>query len=148
MRTEPLLEAILGLYSETKYIGTVSKHGYRFTTHVNVTVQSEAKTEQSDSDLRQFALTQHPRRALIIGVLPFAPRDNENSLQCFGDGLAEQVVHALSRLHGLKVTACGLTFRFRGAALDLRKVCAELGADLILSMELYSHDFSEFCESC
>jgi serine/threonine-protein kinase len=119
------LRTALGLYSESKYIETVPKHGYRFVSGVDVTACPTA-------DLGVSNIQPSTRRGLMIAVLPFVPLGGDDSLQIFGDGLAEDIVHALSRINGLMVAACGSSFRFRGAVLDLRKIAAELGTELIL----------------
>ena len=121
------LRAALGLYSESKYIETVPKHGYRFVSDVDVTTYPSPA-----ADLGVPNTQPSTRRGLMIAVLPFVPLGDDNSVQIFGDGLAEEIVHTLSRIGGLMVAACGSSFRFRGPAFDLRKIAAELGTELIL----------------
>ena len=121
------LRTALGLYSESKYIETVPKHGYRFVSDVTVTAYPSPVAGLGAPDVPPWT-----RRGLMIAVLPFAPLGDDNSLQIFGDGLAEEIVHALSRIGGLMVAACGSSFRFRGAAFDFRKIAAELRTELIL----------------
>ncbi len=121
------LRAVLGQYSEAKYIETVPKHGYRFIGTVEMSISPNPKTNRSVPDGRSST-----GRSLMIAVLPFAPLGDDNSVQIFGDGLAEEIVHTLARVSGLMVAACGSSFRYRGANLDLHRVAADLGTDLIL----------------
>lgn len=121
------LRTALGRYSESKYIETVPKHGYRFLSEVNVTACPRPVANLGVPNSQTST-----RRGLMIAVLPFAPLGDDGSVQIFGDGLAQEIVHALSRIDGLMVAACGSSFRYRGVAFDLRKIAAELGTELIL----------------
>lgn len=120
------LRAVLRQHSEAKYIQTVPKHGYRFVGNVEVSLSSKLKAQRSVSDGRSTG------RSLMVAVLPFTPLGDEDSVQIFSDGLAEDIVHTLTRVSGLMVAACGSSFRFRGANLNLPRVAADLGTDLIL----------------
>ena len=121
------LRTALGLYSESKFIETIPKHGYRFVSEVDVMTHSGAA---ADPDIRNSQPS--TRTGLMIAVLPFVPLGDDPSVQIFGDGLAEEIVHCLSRIRGLMVAACGSSFQFRGAAFDLPKIAAALGTELIL----------------
>src|SRR4028119_2189037 len=65
-----------------------------------------------------------------IAVLPFATRDEVESY--FVDGMAEEVITGLSRLPGLFVIARNSSFAYRGQAMDLRRIAAELGVRYLL----------------
>jgi len=56
-----------------------------------------------------------------IAVLPFTNLSPDKENECFGDGLAEEVIGALTKIAGLRVIARTSSFRFRGEQ-DLRKV--------------------------
>ncbi len=49
-----------------------------------------------------------------IAVLPFADLSREQDQQYFCEGVAEEIIHALSRLRGLRVVSRTSSFRFRG----------------------------------
>ncbi len=49
-----------------------------------------------------------------IAVLPFADLSREQDQQYFCEGVAEEIIHALSRLHRLRVASRTSAFRFRG----------------------------------
>lgn len=121
------LRTALAIYSDSKYIETVPKHGYRFVSEVSAIAYPSPAL-----DIGVPNVPPSTRRGLMVAVLPFAPLGEDSSVQIFGDGLAEEIVHALSRINGLMVAACGSSFRFRGAAFDLRTIAAELGTELIL----------------
>ncbi len=67
-----------------------------------------------------------------IAVLPFANMSAEKDSEYFSDGLAEDVLNALTRVKGLKVTARTSAFSFRGEKLDIRKIGEALGVRAIL----------------
>jgi TolB-like protein len=65
-----------------------------------------------------------------IAVLPFATGGEvENH---FVDGLAEEVITGLSRLPALFVIARNSSFAYRGQAIDVRRIAAELGVRYLL----------------
>ena len=49
-----------------------------------------------------------------IAVLPFTNMSKDAGQQYFSDGLAEEIINALTRLPGLRVIARTSAFRFRG----------------------------------
>ena len=62
-----------------------------------------------------------------IAVLPFANMSADADNQYFSDGLAEELINALTRLPGVHVVARTSAFRFRGRDLDIREIGKELG---------------------
>jgi TolB-like protein/DNA-binding winged helix-turn-helix (wHTH) protein/Flp pilus assembly protein TadD len=67
-----------------------------------------------------------------IAVLPFADMSPDKNQEYFSDGLAEQLIHDLSRVSGLKVVGRSSAFQFRGKNEDLRVVGRKLGVANIL----------------
>jgi len=67
-----------------------------------------------------------------IAVLPFADMSPAKDEGYFSDGLAEQLIHDLSRVSGLKVVGRSSAFQFRGKNEDLRVVGKKLGVANIL----------------
>jgi TolB-like protein len=65
-----------------------------------------------------------------IAVLPFETGDGVKSY--FVDGLAEEVITGLARLPGLFVIARNSSFAYRGQAIDVRRIAAELGVRYLL----------------
>jgi serine/threonine-protein kinase len=66
-----------------------------------------------------------------IAVLPFANLSADPDQEYFSDGLAEEIINALTRLPGVRVIARTSAFRFRGEQ-DLRKVGEVLGVRTVL----------------
>lgn len=67
-----------------------------------------------------------------IAVLPFANLSADADNQYFSDGLTEELINALARLHGLRVTSRTSSFRYRGGDVDVRQIGRDLGVGAIL----------------
>jgi len=61
-----------------------------------------------------------------IAVLPFADLSPAKDQEYFSDGLAEQLIHDLARVSGLKVVGRSSSFQFKGKNEDLREVGRKL----------------------
>jgi serine/threonine protein kinase len=82
--------------------------------------------------LDQIATKTSAQQQPSIAVLPFANMSSEKENEYFSDGLAEEILNALTRVPGLKVTARTSAFSFRGKDLDIRKIGEALGVRTIL----------------
>jgi serine/threonine-protein kinase len=67
-----------------------------------------------------------------IAVLPFADMSADPGGDWFGDGIAEEIINALTQLPGLKVAARTSAFSFKGKNEDLRTVGERLGVTNVL----------------
>ncbi len=67
-----------------------------------------------------------------IAVLPFADMSPERNQDYFCEGMAEELIHALARLPGLRVASRTAAFQFKGHAGDLRVVGDRLGVESVL----------------
>ena len=67
-----------------------------------------------------------------IAVLPFDNMSRDPEEEFFADGMAEDIITALSRHRSLFVIARNSTFAYKGQSPDLRKVAAELGVRYVL----------------
>jgi eukaryotic-like serine/threonine-protein kinase len=57
-----------------------------------------------------------------IAVLPFLNLSSDKENEYFSDGLAEEIINALTKLNHLRVTARTSAFVFRGAQQDIRQI--------------------------
>ena len=73
-----------------------------------------------------------PNPVKTIAVLPFANLSGNKENEYFSDGLTEEMISALAKLPGLRVTARTSAFAFRGRNLDIREIGAKLNVDHIL----------------
>lgn len=67
-----------------------------------------------------------------IAVLPFADLSPERDRGYFADGVSEEILNALMRIPGLRVTGRTSAFALREQALDLREIGAALGVTHVL----------------
>ena len=67
-----------------------------------------------------------------IAVLPFENMSGDAEQEYFADGIAEDIITALSRFHWFFVIARNSSFTFKGKAVDVRTVGRELGVRYVL----------------
>jgi adenylate cyclase len=67
-----------------------------------------------------------------IAVLPFQNMSNDPEQEFLADGMAEDIITALSRYRSLFVIARNSTFAYKGQSPDLRNVARELGVRYVL----------------
>ena len=67
-----------------------------------------------------------------IAVLPFQNMSGDAEQDYFADGLSEDIITALSRIHALFVIARNSTFTYKGQAIDAKQVGRDLGVRYIL----------------
>jgi adenylate cyclase len=71
-----------------------------------------------------------------IAVLSFANMSNDPEQEFFADGIAEDVITALSRYPSLFVIARNSCFTYKGRAVDVKQVGRELGVRYVLEGSL------------
>src|SRR5437764_2274368 len=71
-----------------------------------------------------------------IAVLPFANMSNDPDQEFFADGIAEDVISALSRYPSLFVIARNSCFTYKGRAVDVKQVGRDLGVRYVLEGSL------------
>lgn len=69
---------------------------------------------------------------LSIAVLPFTNMSADPEQDYFGDGIAEEIITALSRCSGLFVIARNSSFTYKNTAVDIRDVGRTLGVNYVL----------------
>jgi serine/threonine-protein kinase len=67
-----------------------------------------------------------------IAVLPFADMSPGKDNEYFSDGMAEEIINALTRIPNFKVIARTSAFAFKGKQEDIRKIAGILGVANIL----------------
>jgi TolB-like protein/class 3 adenylate cyclase len=67
-----------------------------------------------------------------IAVLPFANMSGDPEQEYFADGMAEEIITALSRIRWLFVIARNSSFTYKGQAIDVKQVGRELGVRYVL----------------
>ncbi len=95
-----------------RYVETIPRRGYRLV----CTVKDRSKAERQTS----------------VAVLPFLDLSPESDQGYFADGLAEEIIHALTQVRSLRVVARTSAFSLRGKNLDVREIGKTLGVSSIL----------------
>jgi TolB-like protein len=67
-----------------------------------------------------------------LAVLPFANLSGDAGQDYFIDGVVDEIITALSRLHWLFVIARSSSFTYKGRAVDVKQVGRELGVRYVL----------------
>jgi TolB-like protein/Tfp pilus assembly protein PilF len=82
---------------------------------------------------RSLSSPAHPSaQRQSIAVLPFANLSADPENEYFGDGLAEDILNALTSVEGLTVIARTSAFAFKGKSDDVRKIGESLGVGTVL----------------
>jgi TolB-like protein/Flp pilus assembly protein TadD len=113
------------------YIETVPRSGYRFVAPV--------RREQDDRDglplhAGEASVAQEGRAKPIdsLAVLAFADLSPQKNQEYFCDGLADELINALTRIRGLRVMSRTSSFQFKGASGDVREIGKRLGVRAVL----------------
>jgi TolB-like protein len=104
-------------------IKTVAKRGYLFAVPVNEIDESIAPTPAASPPL--------PDRP-SIAVLPFVNMSGEADQEHFADGITEDLITGLARIHWLFVIARNSSFAFKNRAGDVKDVARRLGVRYVL----------------
>ncbi len=72
------------------------------------------------------------RASKSVAVLPFADLSPEKDQDYFTDGIAEEIINALSKIQALRVASRSSSFAFKGKNQDIRDVGEKLGVSTVL----------------
>jgi adenylate cyclase len=99
-----------------------------------VSLKEPAITRQLSSAGSEIAQEAEERKAGIrsIAVLPFVDLSPERDQEYFSDGVAEEILNALTKVGDLHVPARTSCFAFRGASMDAREIGRRLGVNTLL----------------
>src|SRR4051812_46502185 len=102
---------------EHRYIATVPGRGYQLVATVRVVT----------------AQTVHePAATISVAVLPFVNVSADPEYDFFADGLADELIIALSKIDRVRVIARTSAFSFKGRQADVRAIAEKLGVSLVL----------------
>jgi adenylate cyclase len=111
-----------------RLIRTIARKGIRFIGEV----RDDQSTSASDKAASAPGLPDKPS----IAVLPFENMSGDPKQQFVADGIAEDIITALSRYPSLFVIARNSSFTFKGRAIDLKTVGRDLGVRYVLEGSL------------
>jgi TolB-like protein len=121
---------------EHRFIVTEPGRGYRFVADVRTVTKAPDVTTRAKppvppaSPTSAGARSDEPQRS--IAVLPFVNLTRDIEKEYFGDGLAEELLHALARVPGLRVPARTSSFAYKGRNTDVRQIARDLEVNTLL----------------
>ena len=112
-----------------RYIAGIRGRGYRMVAAVKpLPVESQIQPPGHD----ETAVTAFNPPANSIAVLPFVNMSGDATQEYFSDGLAEELLNALTRINDLRVAARTSSFSFKGKDTDIGTVARKLNVGAIL----------------
>ena len=112
-----------------QYIETVPRVGYRFVAAVeNPIAPVAAESRLPDHDVTSIA------------VLPFADMSPSRDQDYLCEGVAEEIINALTHVNGLRVAARSASFQFRGSAVNVGAAGQQLGVATLLEGSIRKTD--------
>jgi TolB-like protein/class 3 adenylate cyclase/Tfp pilus assembly protein PilF len=100
--------------------------------HVRHPMQVFAVTSGGLAVPKEVEMMTRRRRAKSVAVLPFVNMSSDRDNEFFSDGVTEEIINALTRVNGLKVTARTSSFAFKGHTEDIRSIAEKLGVTHVL----------------
>jgi TolB-like protein/Flp pilus assembly protein TadD len=117
--------------TEQRLIRTLPRKGVRFVGSVREIVGSAQQPAADAAPIEPIAWRDGPRLP-SVAVLPFTNMSGDPEQDYFADGMAEEIITALSRISGLFVIARNSSFTYKDKATDIRQVGQELGVGYVL----------------
>ncbi|HME42554.1 MAG TPA: adenylate/guanylate cyclase domain-containing protein [Syntrophorhabdales bacterium] len=122
-RIHPLFKILIALFAAASAVWPLYTH------YVTRPVASLAKSVAvASKEKMAFPLPDKPS----IAVLPFTNMSNDKEQEYFADGLAEEIINALSKLSNVFVIARNSTFTYKGKPVKVQQVAEELGVQYVL----------------
>jgi TolB-like protein/Tfp pilus assembly protein PilF len=118
---------------EQRLVRTLARKGFRFVGDVKETQDGVAPPAVSVAKLEEASA---PALSLpdgpSIAALPFQNWSGDPEQEYFADGVVEDIITALSRVHWLFVIARNSSFTYKGRAVDVKQVGRELGVRYLM----------------
>ncbi len=109
-----------------RYIANVARRGYRLIAPVSPWV--DPPTDATSNAIAAPALSDKPS----IAVIPFLNLSGDPGQEYFSDGVTEDIITELSRWRRISVRSRSASFRYRGAAVDMKQVARELDVRFVV----------------
>jgi serine/threonine-protein kinase len=107
---------------DQRYIATISRRGYRFAMPVHRISNQRIRKKARDHEL-------------LLAVLPFESQSSDREQEYFCDGLTEEIIARLTRLHahGIHVVARSAIMFYRNSGKSLDQIGRELKLDFAIT---------------
>ena len=120
---------------EHRFIVTEPGRGYRFVADVAVTTEPRTRPPAPPADVAKPVAASTDTAAArhkSIAVLAFANLTGDPGKEYFSDGMAEELIHTLARIPGLRVPSRTSSFSYKGRNTDLRQIARDLEVGAVL----------------
>jgi adenylate cyclase len=118
---------------EHRFIVTEPGRGYRFVAPVStVAAALQPNLNVPRLVVEVDASPADATSVKSVAVMPFACFTGDPEKEYFGDGMAEEIIHLLSRVPGLKVPARTSSFAYKGRNTDVRQIARDLDVATVL----------------
>jgi DNA-binding winged helix-turn-helix (wHTH) protein len=115
-----------------RYIETVPRRGYQFVAEVKkVGIESSAQT---NDDREEGYSGPAPK----LGVLPFVNATGSERFEYLAEGISDNIINNLSRISKLRVMSRSFMFRYKGSALEPKRIALEMKLDAMLVGKIIS----------
>ena len=112
---------------EHRFIVTEPGRGYRFVAEVSAVADRPAPSARVPPSPQT-----PPAQRGSIAVLAFANLTGDPAQDYFSDGMAEELIHTLARIPGLKVPSRTSSFAYKGRNTDVRQIARDLDVAAVL----------------
>jgi TolB-like protein len=116
-----------------RYIVTIPGRGYRFVADVRRRPTAELNAIGIRGEVgADVESAQKTTTTPSVAVLPFNNLSGAPEKEYFADGMAEELIHLLARVPGLKVPARTSSFAYKGKNVHVRDIARDLGVAAVL----------------
>ncbi|MDH3467060.1 MAG: adenylate/guanylate cyclase domain-containing protein [Gammaproteobacteria bacterium] len=113
-------------------LGERKLNGFNDPVRVHAVTQRNLEASPDRGELSETEVGDTKAERPSIAVLPFNNMSSNPEQVYFADGIAEDIITALSRFHDLLVIARNSSFTYRGSSVDVREVGRELNVQYVL----------------
>ena len=103
----------------------------RYQTAQEIVTDLRADMDESESPTL-ISRAERPASRPSIAVMPFVDMSPDKDQEYFCDGMAEEIINALTQLEGLRVIARTSAFAFKGKSEDIREIGRKLDVATLL----------------
>ena len=115
-RVKAARQAVNDTGDDQKIIRTLHGRGFRFVATVEVAVEGQKEDVPRPAEA-----------GASIAILPFVNMSGDPEQEYFSDGITEDLITDLAKISGLFVPARNSTFNYKGASVNVQRLCQELG---------------------
>ncbi|MEO8049902.1 MAG: winged helix-turn-helix domain-containing protein [Acidobacteriota bacterium] len=115
-----LREALSDTAANPRFVETLPRRGYRFLAHVEVAGPAAQRAQREAKPM--------------LAVLPFENLGGDPEQEYFADGLTEEMISHLGRLHSARLGVIARTsaMQYKGTHKSIHVIARELGVDFLL----------------